>query len=480
MAGQPCPFHELWSLVPYIIQAGDPCHLFAVAAGIALPETYYHETKYGSCGSYYPPIAGRRFCLPVLFWRGNWYSRHPIAGIQPCACIDWSDRPLSVVCNIGNKHLSYQETTQVTVHTMIKPIILSIMPVMAGMIISCQGRMEKTKPVVEKITESVYASGIVKSSNQYDVFSTVNGVVAKKLVKEGDIVHKGQAVLQLLDVTARLNTENARIAADYALKAANARRLAALRLDIDQAKLVLDNDALLLERQRNLWSQQIGTYNALEQRELAWKTARNNYEATCLRYAELQRSINFQEKQAFKNVEISRSLASDYTIKSGYNGKVYNVLVEEGEMVNTQQPVAVIGDAASFLLELQVDEYDIGRIKPAQKIIVSMDSYRGQVFEAEVIKVRPLMHDRSKTFTVEARFLQSPPVLYPNLTCEANIIISRKEGALTIPRSWLLEGGFVLLANKEKRKVATGLMDYQKVEITAGLSANDLIIKPAP
>lgn len=345
---------------------------------------------------------------------------------------------------------------------------------------SCNRSKEEIKPVLEKITESVYASGFIKSSNQYEVFSTVNGIVVRWMVREGDMVDKNKVLLQLSAVTAQLRVENAGIAAENATRAANSRRLAELRLNIDQAKMKLDHDALQLQRQRNLWAQQIGSRNDLDQRELAWKTSSSNYEAASLRYAELQREISFEEKQAFKNLQISRSQAGDYTIKSEYKGKVYDILVEEGEMVNTQQPIAVIGDATSFLLELQVDEYDIARIRPEQKILITMDSYRGQVFEAVVTKVKPFMHEKSKTFTVEAQFLQSPPVLYPNLTCEANIIIAQKKEALTIPRSCLQEGGFVLLANKEKRKVSIGLEDYQKVEITGGLTVNDVILKPAP
>lgn len=345
---------------------------------------------------------------------------------------------------------------------------------------ACKGRQVKIKPTLDKITESVYASGFIKSSNQYEVFSAVNGIVKKRIVKEGDVVSKKGAILYVSGVTAQLQAENADIAADNASQAANSRRLEELRLSIDEAKTKMDQDALQLLRQQNLWAQKIGSRNELEQRELTWKTSRNNYETARLRYAELQREISFNEKQALKNLQISRSLASDYTIRSEYSGKVYSILVEEGEMVNTQQPVAVIGDAASFLLELQVDEYDIARIKPEQKVIISMDSYKGQVFEAVVIKVKPFMNERSKTFTVEARFVQAPPVLYPNLTCEANIIVSEKMQALIIPRSCLLDGGFVLLANNERKKVSTGLMDYEKVEIISGLTANDLIIKPAP
>jgi hypothetical protein len=107
-----------------------------------------------------------------------------------------------------------------------------------------------------------------------------------------------------------------------------------------------------------------------------------------------------------------------------------------------------------------------------------MDSYKGQVFDAVVETLKPYMNERTKTFTVEARFFRPPPALYPNLTCEANIIVAQRKQVLTIPRSYLLEGNFVLLENGRRQQVATGLMDYQKVEITGGITPDNIILKP--
>jgi len=292
------------------------------------------------------------------------------------------------------------------------------------------------------------------------------------------VLFRSDAIMRLSDVTARLNNENAQIAADYSSVAANADRLNALRIDIDIAKTKMDNDASLVERQRSLWTQGIGTRNELDIRELAYKNSANAYQAAKLRYTDLQKQLSFQAKQSQKNLEIANKSTADYIIKSETDGKVYSLLKEKGEMVNTQSPVAVVGDATGFMLELQVDEYDIARILPGQKILLSMDSYKGQLFEAAVKKINPLMNGQSKSFTVEAVFTKPPPALYPNLTTEANIIIAIKEKALTIPRSYLLEDGYVLLAGNEKRKVTTGLKDYRKVEILSGITAKDIIYKP--
>lgn len=347
------------------------------------------------------------------------------------------------------------------------------------MLTSCQGKQEKTTPTVENISESVYASGVVKSKDQHQVFPTVSGTIQQILVTEGDVVKRGDPLLKVENNTARLSTENARLAAEYARVSANTEKLNELQEAINLARSRKQNDSLLLVRQRNLWANRIGTRVELEQRELSYKNAVTAYKSAILRYNDLKKQLDFAARQSQKNLQISQSMSDDYTVKSEISGKVYSVLKEKGEMVSPQSPVAVIGDADEFILELQVDEYDIARVMPGQKVLLNLDSYRGQVFEAKVYKINPAMNERTRSFTVEASFVTTPPALYPNLTTEANIIIQAKENALTIPRDYLLEGSFVLTEDDEKVQVKTGLKDYQKVEILDGLTKEKVIVKPA-
>jgi len=343
---------------------------------------------------------------------------------------------------------------------------------------SCKKKQEKIQPTIENITESVYASGIVKSNQQYQVFSKASGIIKQILVTEGDEVKKGDTLIIILNETATLNTENAQLTADFAANNAAGDKLTELKINIDQAKNKLDNDASLVERQRNLYNQNIGTRNELEQRELSLKNSTTAYNAAKLRYNDLKKQLEFNLQQSKKNVAISSSISKDFIIRSEMDGKVYSVLKEQGEMVNTQSPVAIIGDANDFKLELQVDEYDIAKIKPGQKVLLSMDSYKGQVFEATVSKINPLMNERSRSFTIDAVFVNKPPALYPNLTTEANIVLLTKEKVLTIPRAYLIDDNFVLMEKDKKVKVTTGLKDYQKVEILGGINAGDFIFKP--
>ena len=346
------------------------------------------------------------------------------------------------------------------------------------LLLACGKKQETTSPILEKITESVYASGYVKSNHQYQVFAKTSGILQKANVQKGDMVHKGQVLFTINQTLSILNHDNAKLVAANADYQTNTDKLNELKLGIDLSKKKMDMEQLTLTRQQRLWSNEIGTKFELEQRELAFANAKSAYKSAELRYTELQKQLNFASNQSKKSLEISKSMLDDYQIRSDVEGKIYSIFKEEGEMVTPQVPLALIGDASNYILILQVDENDIVNIHPGQKLFVTMDSYKGQLFQANITKINPLMNERSRSFEVEASFTQQPPVLYPNLTVEANIVLQSKENVLTIPRKYLVDEEYVWISATEKRKVKVGLKDYQKAEILEGLSTKDKIYLP--
>ena len=345
-------------------------------------------------------------------------------------------------------------------------------------LLACKDKVEKTKPTEESSSESIYASGIAKSKNQYQAFAIVNGIIENIFVTEGDSVKKGDPILSISNETQKLNKENAELAAQFADVNANQGKLNEVKQLIDLSRNKMRNDSALFFRQKNLWQDQIGTKVELENRELAYQNSKNAYYSSLVRYDDLKRQLDFNSQQSKKNLMISSKLEGDFTLRSEIDGIVYSLPKSKGEIVGLQTPLAIIGDARNFILEMQVDEFDILKIKKGLPVLITLDSYKGRVFEAKVTKIDPLMNERSKTFVVEAEFLQKPEVLYPNVTFEANIVLQTKEKALLVPRNYLIGDTMVAKANGDKVRVKTGLRDYKKIEILSGITANDELIKP--
>ena len=362
-----------------------------------------------------------------------------------------------------------------------RAITLSFLSLFLTISISCSDKItDAIQPAVGDVTQSVYASGVVKAVGQYTVYSTVNGILQKTKVSVGQYVNKGQLLFELEQEKANLNTENARLA--YQLSQESNRyiqdKISEMEMKVQAAKDKLALDESIYNRNKRIKQYQIISEVDFERVELGYKSSKINYETAKKQLEQLKVQLENDQNRNNINLKISQKSQSDFSVKSAFSGQLFDIPVKEGTLITTQTPLAIIGESNSFLLELEVDENDMVLVNLGQKVLVTMDSYKGRVFEAVVDKIYPIMQERSRTFKIEAHFVKPPQKLYPNLTAEANIILKVKKNALTIPKSYLIQGNYVLVNKDEKRKVKTGLSDYQKVEIVEGLKAEETIYKP--
>ena len=344
----------------------------------------------------------------------------------------------------------------------------------------CKEDVDTITPTIGTITESVYASGVVKAAGQYQVIPTANGTLLALLVQEGDTVKAGQPLMRIDDRTSSLATNNA--FAQLRNLERNVRDdgpvLGQLSTAMDQARDKLAVDSANYVRQKALWEKEIGSRAEFDQRELAYNSSRSAYQRTQKAIMETRDKLRTELEIARNTVAINTAGNDDRTPRSLIDGIVYDIMIEPGELATTQKPVAVIGSATDLYLELEVDEYDIRQVKPGQLVYVSLDSYADQAFAAEITRIIPLMDQRSRTFKVEARFTETPATLYPNFTVEASIVLRTKENALTVPARYVVDNGFVLIGKDERKAVKLGARDLQQVEILEGIDANTTLYKP--
>lgn len=332
------------------------------------------------------------------------------------------------------------------------------------------------QPIEGTITESVYASGIVKAELQYKVFSSVPGILIKTHVTTGDTVKRGDPIFTIQNQTAAYNIDNSRLAlrkTQEGLKKINEK---SRQLVLEKEKYI--QDSIMLARQKRLWDQGVSTKVQLENADMAMKVSKTQYLNAITELDQTKSILKADYEAAKNNMMISKETAAGYIIKSETGGKVYIIYPEVGEGITSQTVLAVIGKPDKFEIQIQVDENDIAKIHTGQDIFVTMDSYKDSVFKAKVTKVYPIMNESTGTFTVEGIFTKAPSILYPHLNLEANILIGSKNNAMMIPREYLIEDNFVQLEDGQKTKVKVGLRNYEYVEITSGLKKGQMIFKP--
>jgi multidrug efflux pump subunit AcrA (membrane-fusion protein) len=342
------------------------------------------------------------------------------------------------------------------------------------LVFGCSQSTETIIPTKSNITESVYAAGIVKSNHQYEVFAELNGKIETIFVKEGDFVQQGSPLFQLENNTTKLSTKNALATAFSNDYQRNKTKLLEAQNFIELAQKKATNDSISLLRQQSLWKQNIGAKIDLEKQELSYENAKANLKKAKVLYEDLNRQLKLASEQSKNNLKIAQSTEKNLIIRSELDGVVYKINAKKGEFASGTKPLAVLGKR-DFVIEFNVDELDIVKIKNGQKVMVRMDSYKDQVFEATISFIYPMMDERKRAFRVEALFTKAPKVLYPNLSLEVNILIKEKTKVLTIPSNYLINDTAVMLEDGTLRSIKTGLKDFNTVEVLGGIDEHTKI-----
>ncbi|MBC8757706.1 efflux RND transporter periplasmic adaptor subunit [Kordia sp. YSTF-M3] len=346
-------------------------------------------------------------------------------------------------------------------------------------IISCSQQQDKILPEQKSLTESVYASVTIQPDSLYEVYAIVAGILDSNLVEEGAVVSKDDVLFQIINNTPKLNAQNAKFTLDLAQENYNgsAAILGSIEEEIASATLKYKNDSINYFRQKNLWEQNIGSKVQYDTQKLNYELALNNLEVLRSKYNRTKNELLTAVKQAKNSYRSSLIATKDFTIKSKINGKVYAIYKEPGEIINAVEPLASIGSASSFIIEMLVDEVDIVRLFLDQEIVINLDAYNGEIFKGKISKIYPQKDERNQTFKVEAVFENAPKVLYPGLSGEANIIIAKKDNVLTIPKSYIIDDTKVK-TDEGLITITTGLQNMDYTEVLSGITEDTYIYKP--
>lgn len=166
-------------------------------------------------------------------------------------------------------------------------------------------------------------------------------------------------------------------------------------------------------------------------------------------------------------------------VKSPINGAVAKILTDVGAMATPQAPVAVIVDFSTVKLAFNVAETDAGAVNMNQKIKFTTDALPGEIFDAAISEISPVIDPMSRTVSIKATALNHRGRLKPGMTCRVILITAEKKGALAVPRDAVNDAAVFVVKQDtlaERRSVKTGMIGDEYAEITDGLHEGELVI----
>ena len=338
----------------------------------------------------------------------------------------------------------------------------------------------ETQPQHKDLTEAVFASGCIITSNEYAITAQAEGYLSASFVSEGDTLHNGQQLFKLTNDAQQIQVSNAYDNYDYAKMNLNnnSPQIVKLEEQINQAISTKEIDAANLKRYENLIKTNAVAQVDYDKVKLTYQNDITNIAILQKSLDDLKQSLSLNEKNTKAQYELQQNNNKYYTLNSANAGIVLSISKKNGDLVKKGESIAIVGSGKT-IAKMFVAEDDIQKIQLGQQTLITLNTNKDNVFSAKVTKIYPSFDVSSQSFIIEATFDKLPNQLKNATQLQANILISKKKNALVIPAIYLLDGDSIITkTNPQKIAIKTGIKTLEWVEVLSGLNDNEKLELP--
>lgn len=319
-------------------------------------------------------------------------------------------------------------------------------------------------PVVTDIVKKAVATGTIVPRKEIEIKPQLSGVIEKINVHPGQTVKQGDPIAKVKVIPNMVSLNQAES------------RLNKARIELKDTKMSYDRWGKLIDKG-------IIAESEFQKYELAYSKAREELAAA---------ETNLQLIK--EGIAKSREGDTNTIIRSTIDGMVLDIPVEEGNFVietntyNAGTTIALVADMGEMIFEGQVDETDVGKIRPGMDLILTIGAIENEKFNARLEYIAPKgVEDKGAVqFEIKANVQLKPDrFLRAGYSANADIVLERRDNVLALNEGVLqFENGspYVEIETApqqfEKRSIEVGLSDGIHIEIVSGLSPTDRLKVP--
>ena len=359
------------------------------------------------------------------------------------------------------------------------------------------------------IVERVSASGKIQPEIEVKITAEVNGQIIDLPVKEGDVVEKGDLLVQLNpDIY-----EAALLRAEASLNSARS-NLASARAQVAQGEANQFAAAKAFERAQTLLASKVISQAEFDQNEASFLTANANLTSA----KESVRSAEFAIRSGEASLQEARDNLSRTTLVAPQAGVVTALSKEVGESVQGNgftagEVIMNVSDLSTMEVNVEVNESDIVRIHMDDEAEIEVDAYLGETFSGRVTEIgntalnagmNGFSMDQVTNFSVKIRLDRASYMhlvegdhdhetpFRPGMSATVDVLTARADRVLSAPIQAVAsrasdteededsdtELGVFLLVDGEAKwtVVETGIQDTKFVEIQGEVKEEDELI----
>ena len=175
---------------------------------------------------------------------------------------------------------------------------------------------------------------------------------------------------------------------------------------------------------------------------------------------------------------------SESPVISTISGTILSTPVHVGDTVTTQTAIIVLGDLSSLMIETFVPERFANAAQRGLSAQVFLEAFPGEVFQAVVDEVSPVLDASSRTLRIRLRFAGAMDSrIKAGMFASVSLVTNTRRNVPVIPRGAVINtyGSWIVFIVDEqniasRREVFLGLENENFVEILGGIEVGDLVV----
>jgi membrane fusion protein (multidrug efflux system) len=300
-----------------------------------------------------------------------------------------------------------------------------------------------------------------------NLFSRVDGYIAKLHVDKGDLVKADQLLIEIDHTDYRHAVDQAKA------------NLAAAKARVAQQDASVRNTTLTLNRMKALIKDQFVSQQDMDNAQVA-------YDAAAAALDSLRAQVQ-QTQVALAQAETN--LAYSY-IRAPFSGYVAERNLDLGAYVSgttagtstVSRGILTLHEIQKVRILIEVVEKDVPLVQIGQKAEVRAEAYPDRVFEGTVTRVVQALNRATRTMTIEVDLPNKDHVLKGGMFARVEVLVGTHRNAIQIPIdavSRLEDSQYVYIVREgqaHRVPVEIGVRDENRIEITKGLDGSEQVI----
>jgi HlyD family secretion protein len=270
------------------------------------------------------------------------------------------------------------------------------------------------------VTEGVSATGTLEAVTTVQVGTQVSGTIASLHADYNSIVHKGQVIARLDPSLFQTQIDQQRA------------NLVRSEAEVERLRVQVDDAQTKLTRARSLADRTLIPASELETAEVNVRAAQAQLQSAQAQVTQSRAALN----QAQVNLQHT-------VIETPIDGIVISRNVDVGQTVaaSMQAPTlfVIAADLTKMKVNANIDEADVGRIRPGQHVAFRVDAYPTSEFDGTVsqIRLQPTTVQNVVTYATVIDVPNDDLRLKPGMTANVQIQIATRNNVLRVPNTAL-------------------------------------------